>query len=203
MEFPSKIVERAVEEIAKLPGIGKKTALRLALHLLRQPLQSSENLSDALITLRKKIKYCNVCHIIADIEDCTCKTNNRDTSVICVVEDTPDVIAIRSTGQYNGLFHVLGGRISPIDGIGPEQIHVSSLVERIQQDKNVKEIILALSATIEGDTTAYYITKLLTGDKIKITTIARGISIGSELEFADEITLGRSITARTLFSDSH
>ena len=137
------------------------------------------------------------------IEDCTCKTNHRDTSVICVVEDTPDVIAIRSTGQYNGLFHVLGGRISPIDGIGPEQIHVSSLVERIQQDKNVKEIILALSATIEGDTTAYYITKLLTGDKIKITTIARGISMGSELEFADEITLGRSITARTLFSDSH
>ena len=161
MEYPSQLVERAVEEIAKLPGIGKKTALRLALHLLKQPEEITGDLSSALKELRDKIKYCQTCHIIADTEDCTCQTAYRDTSVICVVEDTPDVLAIRNTGQYNGLFHVLGGRISPMDGIGPENVKIESLINRIKQDDQVKEIILALSATMEGDTTSFYITKLL------------------------------------------
>ncbi len=200
MEYPSQLVERAVEEIAKLPGIGKKTALRLALHLLKQPEETTSHLSSALKELRDNIKYCGICHIIADTEECTCQTAYRDTSVICVVEDTPDVLAIRNTGQYNGLFHVLGGRISPMDGIGPENVKIDSLINRIKQDDQVKEVILALSATMEGDTTSFYITKLLKEYDIKVTTIARGIPIGSELEFADEVTLGRSITSRTLFN---
>lgn len=200
MEYPSQLVERAVEEIAKLPGIGKKTALRLALHLLKQPQNTTSDLSDALKELRENIKYCNTCHIIADTEDCTCQTAYRDTTVICVVEDTPDVLAIRNTGQYNGLFHVLGGRISPMDGIGPENVKIESLINRIKNDDQVKEVILALSATMEGDTTSFYITKLLKEFNIKVTTIARGIPVGSELEFADEVTLGRSITTRTLFN---
>lgn len=200
MEYPSQLVERAVEEIAKLPGIGKKTALRLALHLLKQPQNTTSDLSDALKELRENIKYCNTCHIIADTEDCTCQTAYRDTTVICVVEDTPDVLAIRNTGQYNGLFHVLGGRISPMDGIGPENVKIESLINRIKNDDQVKEVILALSATMEGDTTSFYITKLLKEFDIKVTTIARGIPVGSELEFADEVTLGRSITTRTLFN---
>jgi len=200
MEYPSQLVERAVEEISKLPGIGKKTALRLTLHLLRQPGNTTSDLSEALTDLRENIKYCNTCHIIADTEDCTCKTAYRDTSVICVVEDTPDVLAIRNTGQYNGLFHVLGGRISPMDGIGPENVNIDSLIKRIKSEDQVKEVILALSATMEGDTTSFYITKLLKEFDIKVTTIARGIPVGSELEFADEVTLGRSITTRTLFS---
>ncbi|MFK7952606.1 MAG: recombination mediator RecR [Ekhidna sp.] len=200
MEFPSKLVENAVDEISKLPGIGKKTALRLALHLLKQPEESTVDLSASLKDLRENIKYCNTCHIIADTEDCTCKTAYRDTSVICVVEDTPDVLAIRNTGQYNGLFHVLGGRISPMDGIGPENVKIDSLISRIKQDDEIKEIILALSATMEGDTTSFYITKLLKDHEIKVTTITRGIPVGSELEFADEVTLGRSIATRTLFN---
>lgn len=202
MEYPSQLVERAVEEIAKLPGIGKKTALRLVLHLLKQPLESTGGLTDALQELREKIKYCKTCHIIADTEDCTCQNAYRDTSVICVVEDTPDVLAIKNTGQYNGLFHVLGGRISPMDGIGPENVNIDSLVNRVKGDSEVKEIILALSATMEGDTTSFYITKLLKDHPIKVTTIARGIPIGSELEFADEVTLGRSIATRTPFQES-
>lgn len=200
MEFPSKLVERAVEEISKLPGIGKKTAMRLALHLLKQPEESTVDLSVSLKDLRENIKYCKTCHIIADTEECTCQTAYRDTSVICVVEDTPDVLAIRNTGQYNGLFHVLGGRISPMDGIGPENVKIESLISRIKSDDQVKEIILALSATMEGDTTAFYITKLLKDHEIKVTTITRGIPVGSELEFADEVTLGRSIATRTLFN---
>lgn len=200
MEYPSQLVERAVEEISRLPGIGKKTALRLALHLLKQPEGITSDLSSAIEDLRKNIKYCKTCHIIADVEECTCQTAYRDTSVICVVEDTPDVIAIKNTGQYNGLFHVLGGRISPMDGIGPENINVESLINRIKADEQVKEVILALSATMEGDTTAFYITKLLKEHSIKVTTIARGIPVGSELEFADEVTLGRSIATRTLFN---
>ena len=200
MEYPSKLVERAVEEIAKLPGIGKKTALRLVLHLLKQPGDFSQELSAAIKDVRENIKYCATCHIIADTEDCTCQNAYRDTATICVVEDTPDVLAIKNTGQYNGLFHVLGGRISPMDGIGPENININSLVTRVQNDTQIKEIILALSATMEGDTTSFYITKLLKDFNIKVTTIARGIPIGSELEFADEVTLGRSITTRTLFS---
>ena len=200
MEYPSQLVEKAVEEIAKLPGIGKKTAIRLTLHLLKQPKESTSALSSALKELREGIKYCNTCHIIADTEECTCKNAYRDQSVLCVVEDTPDVLAIRNTGQYNGLFHVLGGRISPMDGIGPEHVNIDSLIRRINIDDQVKEIILGLSATMEGDTTSFYITKLLKDHPIKLTTIARGIPIGSELEFADEVTLGRSIATRTLFN---
>lgn len=200
MEFPSQVVERAVEEIAKLPGIGKKTALRLALHLLKQPKENTHHLSDALKDLREEVKYCKTCHIVADTEDCTCQTPYRDTTVICVVEDTPDVLAIRNTGQYNGLFHVLGGRISPMDGVGPDNINIQSLINRVKTDDQMKEIILALSATMEGDTTSFYITKLLKETQVKVTTIARGIPVGSELEFADEVTLGRSISTRTLFS---
>ncbi|MEM6736299.1 MAG: recombination mediator RecR [Bacteroidota bacterium] len=199
MDYPSRLVEKAVEEISKLPGIGKKTALRLALHLLKQPEDTTKDLATSLKDLREKIKYCNTCHIIADTEECTCQNAYRDTSVICVVEDTPDVLAIRNTGQFNGLFHVLGGRISPMDGIGPEDVNIDSLVRRIRADNQIKEIILALSATMEGDTTSFYITKLLKNDDLKVTTIARGIPIGSELEFADEVTLGRSIATRILF----
>jgi recombination protein RecR len=202
MEFPSKLVEEAVEEIARLPGIGRKTALRLALHLLKQPEEHTSSLTSALNELRQRIKYCKTCHIIADTEECTCQTAYRDTSIICVVEDTPDVLAIRNTGQYNGLFHVLGGKISPMDGIGPEDVMINSLIRRIKTDAQVKEIVLALSATMEGDTTAFYITKLLKDHPVKVTTIARGIPVGSELEFADEVTLGRSILTRTLFDRS-
>ncbi len=200
MEYPSQLVERAVEEIAKLPGIGKKTALRLALHLLKQPENTTRDLSVALKELRENIKYCKTCHIVADTEDCTCQTAYQDNSIICVVEDTPDVLAIRNTGQYNGLFHVLGGRISPMDGIGPENIKINSLINRVKTDNQVKEVILALSATMEGDTTSFYITKMLKEHDIKVTTIARGIPVGGELEFADEVTLGRSITNRMLFN---
>lgn len=200
MEYPSLLVEKAVDEIAKLPGIGKKTALRLALHLLKQPESATSGLASALNDLRQKVKYCGTCHIIADTEACTCQNAYRDLSVVCVVEDTPDVLAIRNTGQYNGLFHVLGGRISPMDGIGPENIMIDSLINRVRQDQQIKEIILALSATMEGDTTSFYITKLLKDLGVKVTTIARGIPVGSELEFADEVTLGRSIATRTLFN---
>ncbi|MEQ8474245.1 MAG: recombination mediator RecR [Marinoscillum sp.] len=201
MEYPSKLVEQAVEEISKLPGIGRKSALRLVLHLLKQPETQTHSLSTALNDLRDKIKYCKTCHIIADTEECTCKTPSRDTTVICVVEDTPDVLAIRNTGQYNGLFHVLGGKISPMDGIGPESIKIDSLVQRVKASEGgVKEIILALSSTMEGDTTSFYITKMLKETGVKVSTIARGIPVGGELEFADEITLGRSIATRTLFS---
>jgi recombination protein RecR len=191
-----------LKEVAKLPGIGKKTALRLVLHLLKQPEATTKELSNALENLRANIKYCKICHIIADTEECTCQTAYRDTSIVCVVEDTPDVLAIRNTGQYNGLFHVLGGRISPMDGIGPENVNIDSLVNRLRNEAQIKEVILALSATMEGDTTAFYITKLLKDQDVKLTTIARGIPVGSELEYADEITLGRSISTRTLFNQS-
>ena len=199
MEFPSQLIARSVEEISKLPGIGKKTALRLTLHLLKQPEELTKGLSSALIEVREKTKYCNICHIIADTETCTCQSSYRDTSVICVVEDTPDVLAINNTGHYNGLFHVLGGKISPMDGIGPEDINIDSLVGRIRDDTRVKEVILALSATMEGDTTSFYIHKLLKGSSVNVTTIARGIPVGGELEFADEVTLGRSIVKRIPF----
>ncbi|MEM6829552.1 MAG: recombination mediator RecR [Bacteroidota bacterium] len=202
MEYTSRLVERAVEEISRLPGIGKKTALRLALHLLKQPEETTTHLSSALQDLRQNIKYCKTCHVISDLDECTmCTSAYKDRSVICVVEDTPDVLAITNTGQYNGLFHVLGGRISPMDGIGPGNVNIDSLIRRVNDNEEVKEIILALSATMEGDTTAFYIKKLLKekDSPVKITTIARGIPVGSELEFADEVTLGRSIMTRTLF----
>lgn len=200
MEIPSQLVQDAVAEISKLPGIGKKTALRLALHLLKKPTEFTEGLAFSLTELRTKIKYCPTCHMILDDAGCICKSAYRDQSVICVVEDTPDVLAILNTGQFNGTYHVLGGKISPMEGIGAEDIHINSLVKRIEQSEGVKEIILALSATMEGDTTAFYITKLLKKFDLKITSIARGISVGSELEFTDEVTLGRSIATRILFN---
>lgn len=202
MDYPSKVVEKAAEEIAKLPGIGRKTALRLVLHLLKQDEGFTSSLSTALTDLRENIKYCGTCHIISETTHCTCYNISTDRSVLCVVEDTPDVLAIKNTGQYNGMFHVLGGRISPMDGIGPEEIRIDSLINRVTSGEDeVQEVILALSSTMEGDTTSFYITKKLNElTEIKVTTIARGIPIGGELEYADELTLGRSITSRTLFS---
>ncbi|MBU2927116.1 recombination mediator RecR, partial [Winogradskyella psychrotolerans] len=176
MEFPSELIEEAVREISKLPGIGKKTALRLALHLLKEKESATENLSESLLRLRKETQYCGTCHVISHTTDCTCRTINTDPSVICVVVDTPDMLAIRSTGQYKGTFHVLGGVISPIEGIGPEDLHIDSLTTRIQASEGeVKEVILALSATMEGDTTSFYISRKLENLGVTISTIARGI----------------------------
>ncbi len=198
MNFPPKIVETAIEEISKLPGIGKKTALRLVLHLLKQENSTTSQLTNALNHLREDVKYCSTCHIISDTTDCTCKTITRDLTTICVVEDTPDVLAIENTAQYRGLYHVLGGIISPIEGIGPSDIKIESLINRVKtSDPKIEEVILALNPTMEGDTTAFYITKKLKEFDVKITTIARGIPIGGELEYADEVTLGRSIMTRT------
>ncbi len=197
MEYPSKLIEEAVNEISKLPGIGKKTALRLALHLLKQDIEVTNELAVALINLREKTKHCRICHMISDSEDCTCESFRRDPGIICVVEDTPDVIAIRNTAQYSGYFHVLGGVISPIEGIGPGDLHIESLISRVENpESQVKEVILALSPTMEGDTTAFYIAKKLMRLGVRITTIARGIPVGGELEYTDEITLGRSIAQR-------
>ena len=200
MQYPTQLIENAVNEISKLPGIGKKTALRLVLHILKESPRYAEELTASIENLRNKTKYCRICHIISDTEDCTCMTPNRDTSVICVVEDIPDVMAIKNTAQYNGLFHVLGGLISPIDGVGPDNLNIESLINRIKDPNNdIKEIILALSPTMEGDTTAYFIAKKIEKFKIRISTIARGIPIGNELEYIDEITLGRSINKRIIF----
>ncbi len=200
MNFPPKIVESAIEEISKLPGIGKKTALRLVLHLLKQEKHTTTHLSEALNDLREGIKYCDTCHIISDTTDCTCKTIKRNLTTICVVEDTPDVLAIENTAQYRGLYHVLGGIISPIEGVGPSDVNIESLINRIKNsDPKIEEVILALNPTMEGDTTAFYITKKLKEFGLKVTTIARGIPIGGELEYADEITLGRSIMTRTTY----
>lgn len=197
MEYPTVLIENAVNEISKLPGIGKKSALRVVLKLLKEKPEFTDSLAEALQKLRNETKYCRICHMINDTEECTCITPKRDTSVICVVEDTPDIMAIQHTAQYNGLFHVIGGLISPIDGIGPEDLNIQSLIDRIQNaEYNVKEIILALSTNMEGDTTAFYLAKKLKPLNVKISTIARGIPIGGELEFADEITLGRSIVKR-------
>ena len=200
MQYPSKLIEDAVNEISKLPGIGKKTALRLALYLLKQEESSTESLSTALLELRKKTKFCKICHIISDSEDCTCESIRKDASLVCVVEDTPDVIAIQNTAQFSGYFHVLGGIISPIQGIGPDDLNIKSLLERVRKSEGIiKEVILALSPTMEGDTTSFYIAKKLKPYDVKITTIARGVPIGGELEYTDEITLGRSIAQRLLY----
>jgi len=197
MEYPTVLIENAVSEISKLPGIGKKSALRVVLKILKENTEYADALAEAIVKLRKETKYCRICHIISDTEDCTCMTHKRDTSVICVVEDTPDIMAIQHTAQFNGLFHVLGGLISPIDGVGPEDINIQSLIKRIETAENpLKEIILALSTTMEGDTTAFYISKKLKPFNLKISTIARGIPIGGELEYTDEITLGRSLVKR-------
>ena len=203
MNFSSKLLEQAVEEISKLPGIGKKTALRLALYLLKQPEDQTLLLTQKLRELRENIKYCQICHIISDIEDCTCKKMSTDPELICVVEETPDVLAIRNTGQYNGMFHVLGGRISPIDGIGPDELMIASLINRIKlSEGGIREIILALSGTLEGDTTAFYLTRRLEKLDVEVTSITRGIPVGGELEYADEVTLGRSIITRSKVNTS-
>jgi recombination protein RecR len=197
MNYPSKLVEDAVNEISKLPSIGKKTALRLVLHLLKQDEKFTLSLTQALTKLRTETNYCVECHNISDTTICNiCANRLRDRTLICVVEDTPDVIAIENTHQYNGLYHVLGGVISPIEGISPSELNIESLVQRISQHSEIKEVILAISATMEGDTTAFYITKKLQAFHIKVTTLARGVPVGSELEYTDEVTLGRSILTR-------
>ena len=200
--FASPLLENAVNEFAKLPGIGRKTALRLVLHLLRQDESVAESFGNAVIRLRREVHYCNVCHNISDTETCAlCSDPSRDGTTICVVENIKEVMVIENTRQYRGLYHVLGGIISPMDGIGPSDIEIGSLVERVAAG-NVKEVILALSPTMEGDTTNFYIFRKLAPFDVKITIIARGVSIGGELEYTDEITLGRSILNRTLFSES-
>ncbi|MCH2084571.1 MAG: recombination mediator RecR [Saprospiraceae bacterium] len=197
MNFSSKLIEEAVEAFATLPSIGKKTALRLVLHLIKQEAEISEQFADAILRMRKNIKECKKCHNISDHDICSiCKDPKRDASVVCVVETIRDVMAIEDTGQFRGLYHVLGGVISPIEGIGPTELNIESLKERVQKD-GVKELIMAISPTIEGDTTIFYITKQLKELDVKVSTIARGISFGGELEYADELTLGRSIIART------
>lgn len=198
MEYPSQHIEEAVNEISKLPGIGKKTALRLVLHLLKQPNEKTRSLAQALIRMRDETKFCKVCHNISDREICRiCSSPRRDNTIVCVIEDTRDVMAIENTGQYLGLYHVLGGVISPIEGIGPDNLNISSLLKRINaSDSNVKELILALNPTMEGDTTSFFITKKISRSGLKVTSLARGVPVGGELEYADEITLGRSITAR-------
>ena len=198
MEYPSKLIENAVEEIAKLPGIGRKTALRLALHLLKQEKEDILDLSEALVRLREETRYCDQCFNISDAPTCAiCAGTKRDRSVICVVEDTRDVMAIENTSQYFGLYHVLGGVISPIEGVGPSDLTIEPLVQRIlNKEENIEEVILALPATMEGDTTAFYISKKLKDSEVKITSIARGVPVGGELEYTDEITLGRSIMNR-------
>jgi len=204
VNFPSKLIENAVNEISKLPGIGKKTALRLALHLLKQKESFTEELSSALLALRKEVKYCNTCFNISDQEICSvCSSPRRDQSIICVIEDIPDVLAIENTSQYNGLYHVLGGVISPIQGIGPDDLKIEALIQRVSsndQDSKIEEVILALPATMEGDTTSFFITRRLKEFGVKVSTIARGIPIGGELEYTDEITLGRSILTRVNYS---
>jgi recombination protein RecR len=199
MEYPSKLVETAVNEISRLPGIGKKSALRLVLHILKQDLNFAQDLSTAIIQLRTDITYCQSCHSISDSVACNiCKNPQRDSKILCLVEDTNDVLAIENTNQYFGKYHILGGVISPMDGIGPADLNVESLVKRLQNGE-VEEVILALSPTMEGDTTAFYLSKKIATFGIQMSTIARGIPIGGELEFADEITLGRSIQTRIAY----
>ena len=196
-QFPSLLLDRAVGEFAKLPGIGRKTALRLVLHLLKQSTEDVEAFADALTTMKHDVKYCSVCHNISDTDICPiCSDHRRDSSQICVVENIRDVMAIENTMQYHGLYHVLGGIISPLDGVGPSDIEIASLVERVAAG-GVSEVILALSPTLEGDTTNFFISKKLRQYHVNITVIARGISVGNELEYADEVTLGRSIFKRT------
>jgi recombination protein RecR len=202
MEFSSKLLEKAVNEISQLPGIGKRTALRLALHLLKQPKDQTVFLSQALLAMRQEIQYCSSCHNISDLSLCEiCSNTNRNHQVICVVEDIRDVMAIENTGQFRGIYHVLGGKISPIDGVGPSQLNISSLVAKVKEG-TVNEIIFALSSTMEGDTTNFFIYKQIADCEIIVSTIARGIAVGDELEYADEVTLGRSILHRVPFEKS-
>jgi recombination protein RecR len=201
-QYTSRLLEKAVNEFARLPGIGRTTALRLVLHLLRQDTEEVVRFSDSLINLKNEIKHCQICHNLSDQEVCSvCSNPSRDKSCICVVESIRDVMAIEATQQYNGLYHVLGGIISPMDGIGPADLTVDSLVQRTN-DEDIAEVILALSATMEGDTTNLFISRKLDHDKIKLSTLARGVAIGDELEYTDEITLGRSILHRTEYQSS-
>ena len=202
MEFSSKFIENAVNEISNLPGIGKKSALRLVLFLLRQPESQSKNLANAISEMRLNVNFCKNCHNISDLDVCEiCSNPRRDQSVICVVEDIRDVMAIEKTSSFNGLYHVLGGKIYHIDGIGPDDLNIESLVEKVKNNP-IKEVIFALSTTMEGDTTNFYIYRQISAYNIATSTIARGISVGDDLEYADEITLGRSITDRIPFEKS-
>ena len=197
-QFPSQLLEKAVGEFSKLPGVGRKTALRFVLHLLHESKDDVDGFTEAISTMRHDIKYCHICHNISDTDTCSiCANPHRDASTLCVVENVQDVLAIENTQQYNGLYHVLGGIISPIDGIGPNDLEIESLVERVKTGK-INEVILALASTMEGDTTNFYISRKLKGLDIKLTVIARGISVGDELEYTDEVTLGRSILNRTI-----
>lgn len=202
MNFSSRLLENAVNEFAKLPGVGQKTALRLVLHLLNQPAHEVEKFSVALTRLKNEIRFCSVCNNISDHAVCEiCAAPKRDKSLVCVVEDTRDVMAVENTSQYNGTYHVLGGLISPMDGIGPADLNIENLVERVKAGE-IKEVILALSATMEGDTTIFYLYKKLKDLPVQITTIARGIAFGGELEYVDEITLGRSIATRVPYENT-
>ena len=199
MEFSSKLLQSAVDEVAQLPGIGRRTALRLVLYLMRQPESQTLHLTDALQKMRQNINFCKNCHNISDSELCEiCVNTNRNQELVCVVEDIRDVMAIESTASYRGIYHVLGGKISPMDGVGPHDLKINSLVKKVHSG-SIKELIFALSSTMEGDTTNFYIFKQIQDTEVVISTIARGISVGDELEYADEVTLGRSITNRIPF----
>ncbi len=196
MEFSSKLLEKAVHEMAQLPGIGKRTALRLVLHLLKQPTENTRYLSEALTTMREEVKFCSSCHNISDVSICEiCSNANRNHQIICVVEDIRDVMAIENTQQFKGIYHVLGGKISPMDGVGPSQLNITSLVDKVKTG-TIQELIFALSSTMEGDTTNFFIYKQIKDYDVITSTIARGIAVGDELEYADEVTLGRSILQR-------
>lgn len=198
--FPSALLEKAVDEFAKLPGVGRKTAMRLVLHLLRQDDAAVDAFSSAIVRLKREVKYCAVCHNISDADICRiCSNPGRDASTVCVVENVRDVMAVEATQQYHGLYHVLGGVISPMDGVGPSDLEIDSLVGRVKQG-GIDEVILALSTTMEGDTTNFYIYRKLEKLEVKLSVIARGISVGDELEYADEVTLGRSIVGRVPFT---
>lgn len=198
-QYPSVLLEKAVSEFAKLPGIGRKTAMRLVLHLLRQDTAMVEGFSNSLVTLRREVKYCRVCHNLSDTDVCqVCASPSRDRSLVCVVENVRDVMAVENTQQFRGLYHVLGGVISPMDGVGPSDLQIESLVSRVEAG-GISEVILALSPTMEGDTTNFYIYRKLAHTGVKTSVIARGISVGDELEYTDEVTLGRSIMARVPF----
>lgn len=201
MEFPSKLIAQAVEEMSRLPGVGKKTALRFVLYLLKEGPGVTKSLTGSLSDMREKIQYCEICFNISDDKICDiCSSPRRDRSLICLVEDLRDVLAIENTSQYHGLYHILGGLISPMDGVGPDDLNIQPLIDRVKRSEGeIKEIILALSPNMEGDTTAFYLTKKLQGYKVNVTTIARGVPIGGELEYTDEVTLGRSIITRTKY----
>ena len=195
-QYPSQILEKAVQEFSKLPGVGRRTALRLVLHMLKQDSKQVHSFADSIVKLKDEVKYCKVCHNISDTEVCSiCSNPLRDSSTICVVENIRGVLSIENTGQFRGLYHVLGGVISPMDGVGPNDLELNSLVERVKEG-GVKEIILALNPTMEGDTTNFYISRKLSGIDVRLSVLARGVSVGDDLEYTDELTLGRSITNR-------